>query len=147
MIARLRQRRAPPPAIRRRIVFLVARHRFARNPTAEREELVADRRRRDLAAYRWHWRFLRPCPRRRLRLRGGAERGDRQSGGEGERQRNEATIHANPPILPSAARARVLVDGRRLTRNVERSARVTATSPPAVSRTTLTVPAYSGEPE
>ena len=76
MIARLRQRRALPPAVARGVVFLVARHRFASNPAAEREELVADCRGRDLAAHGRHRRFLRPSSGRRLRLRDGAERGD-----------------------------------------------------------------------
>ena len=41
-----------------------------------------------------------------VRLRGGAERDDRQRDGEGERQRNEATTHANlHVVLPHRARA------------------------------------------
>src|SRR5262249_6366886 len=120
-VAGLWRRRAPPPAIARRVVFLVARHRFARNTAAEREQLIADRRRGDLAAHRRHRRFLRPCSGRRLRLRGGAERGGRQSGGESERQRSEATTHANLHlVLPRSA---LLIDGRGLARNVERGAR------------------------
>ena len=146
MIARLRQRRALPPAIRRRIVFLVARHRFARDPAAEREELVADRRRRDLAAHRRHRCFLGPFSARRLRPRGGTERGNRECDGESKRQRSEATTHANLQFYraPRALECYSTAEGSRA---MSSAARVTATSPVAVSRTTLTVPAYSGEPE
>src|SRR4029077_14494132 len=136
MIARLRQRRALPPAIARGVVFLVARHRFASNPAAEREELVADCRGRDLAAHGRHRRFLRPSSGRRLRLRDGAERGDHQRNGKGERQRNDAATHA----ILQFCRAPASLEYRRPRARAQcRAARVTATPPAGVSRTTLTV--------
>jgi hypothetical protein len=99
VVARLRQRRARLPAVADRIVFLVARHRLARKIAAERKQLIADRRRGDLAAYRRHRSFLRPGPARGLRLRAvhRCERGDDHAGGE--RSESEPVAHAALPAL------------------------------------------------
>jgi hypothetical protein len=96
VVARLRQRRTRAPAIRDRVVFLVARHCFARYATAESEEFVSNRRRGHLPAHCRHRRILRPRSGRRLRLRW-SERGDHQTTSEQQRNDGDAP-HANLPL-------------------------------------------------
>src|SRR5262249_57360183 len=121
MIARLRQRRALAPAIARRIVFLVARHRLAPYPAAEREQLVVDRRGCDLPAHGRHGCLLRPISGWRRRLRGSPEGSDDQSDGEGKQQSCEGRTHVNLP-LRGCTRGLDLIDGGGLTCNRERRA-------------------------
>jgi hypothetical protein len=108
VIARLRQRSAWAPAIGRRVVFLVARDRLARNASADREQPVSDRRRRHLPAHRRHRRFLRPRSGRCLRLRGsgGSKRSDDQTAGEQQGNDSDAAMHANLPCSAPASPAR-----------------------------------------
>src|SRR5262244_2886413 len=83
-----------------------------------------------------------------LRLRGGAERGDRSPAvavkASGKHAAGEH-IEKLPELFrrPRRAHALRLIDDRALTCNCERRAGE-ATFPSAQSRTTLTVPAYSG---